>query len=148
MAGTKEEYTQEHDAMENNANEHYVEENRHDEGNGEMNKKKVAQQPEEQKMPSSQEQEVAIKKKYGGIVPKKPPLISKDHERAFFDSADWALGKQGAPMGQKPKGPLEALRPKLQPTPHQQVRSRRSSYARQEGEDGSVVSSEEAGYNE
>lgn len=60
--------------------------------------------------PSSQEEEV-IKKKYGGIVPKKPPLISKDHERAYFDSADWALGKQGV---EKPKGPLEALRPKLQ----------------------------------
>ncbi|XP_054809871.1 uncharacterized protein LOC129311555 [Prosopis cineraria] len=77
-------------------------------------------------MPSSQQEEEVIKKKYGGILPKKPPLISKDHERAFFDSADWALGKQGA---QKPKGPLEALRPKLQPTPNQQVRSRRSAYA-------------------
>eukprot|EP00257_Ricinus_communis_P024117 XP_015584262.1 uncharacterized protein LOC8280045 isoform X1 [Ricinus communis] len=62
-------------------------------------------------MPSSQEEEEVIKKKYGGIVPKKPPLISKDHERAYFDSADWALGKQGV---EKPKGPLEALRPKLQ----------------------------------
>ncbi|KAK6918490.1 Endosulphine [Dillenia turbinata] len=62
-------------------------------------------------VPSSQEEEAAIKKKYGGIVPKKPPLISKDHERAYFDSADWALGKQGV---EKPKGPLEALRPKLQ----------------------------------
>ncbi|KAF3431484.1 hypothetical protein FNV43_RR26215 [Rhamnella rubrinervis] len=77
-------------------------------------------------MPSPQQEEEIIKKKYGGIVPKKPPLISKDHERAYFDSADWALGKQGS---QKPKGPLEALRPKLQPTPHQQVRSRRSAYA-------------------
>lgn len=82
-------------------------------------------------------QEQAIKKKYGGMLPKKPPLISKvanhflsdlaspmllfllpsdhlcvclkcsfethfsswpifilqDHERAYFDSADWALGK-------------------------------------------------------
>ncbi|PNX58272.1 cAMP-regulated phosphoprotein-like protein, partial [Trifolium pratense] len=55
--------------------------------------------------------EDAVRKKYGGRLPKKPPLISKDHERAYFDSADWALGKQGA---QKPKGPLEALRPKLQ----------------------------------
>ncbi|KAF9614499.1 hypothetical protein IFM89_018938, partial [Coptis chinensis] len=76
-------------------------------------------------MPSPQEEEEAVKKKYGGIVPKKPPLISmvaglycfllfsSDHERAFFDSADWALGKQGAPV-EKPKGPLEALRPKLQ----------------------------------
>ncbi|GAU45236.1 hypothetical protein TSUD_291200 [Trifolium subterraneum] len=34
-----------------------------------------------------------------------------DHERAYFDYADWAFGKPGA---QKPKGPLEALRPKLQ----------------------------------
>ena len=76
-------------------------------------------------MPSSQQEEDAVKKKYGGRLPKKPPLISKDHERAYFDSADWALGKQGA---QKPKGPLEALRPKLQPT-HQQTRSRRSFYA-------------------
>lgn len=31
--------------------------------------------------------------KYGGISPKKP-LINKDHERAYFDSADWVLGKQ------------------------------------------------------
>ncbi|KAK9935126.1 hypothetical protein M0R45_022240 [Rubus argutus] len=83
-------------------------------------------------MPSAQEEEETIKKKYGGIIPKKPPLISKDHERAYFDSADWALGK-GA---HKPKGPLEALRPKLQPTPHQQVRSRRSSYTR--ADDGDV----------
>ncbi|POO03509.1 Endosulphine [Trema orientale] len=81
---------------------------------------------EENSMPSPQQEEETIKKKYGGIVPKKPPLISKDHERAYFDSADWALGKQGA---QKPKGPLEALRPKLQPTPHHQTRSRRSAYA-------------------
>lgn len=87
---------------------------------------------EENPMPSTQQEEEVIKKKYGGILPKKPPLISKDHERAFFDSADWALGKQGA----KPKGPLEALRPKLQPTPHQQVRSRRSAYApADDGED-------------
>lgn len=94
---------------------------------------------EENLMPSPQQEEETIKKKYGGIVPKKPPLISKDHERAFFDSADWALGKQGG--AQKPKGPLEALRPKLQPTPHQQVRSRRSAYAPTddgEGNDGNI----------
>ncbi|GMH30609.1 hypothetical protein Nepgr_032452 [Nepenthes gracilis] len=83
-------------------------------------------------MPSSQEEEAAVKKKYGGIVPKKPPLISKDHERAYFDSADWALGKQGV---EKPKGPLEALRPKLQPT-RQQTRYRKSPYAPSDGEDG------------
>ncbi|XP_044339716.1 uncharacterized protein [Triticum aestivum] len=44
-------------------------------------------------MPSAQQQEQVIKKKFGGLIPKKPPLISKDHERAYFDSADWALGK-------------------------------------------------------
>ncbi|PIA62770.1 hypothetical protein AQUCO_00200648v1 [Aquilegia coerulea] len=89
---------------------------------------------EENVMPSAQEEEAIIKKKYGGMLPRKPPLISKDHERAFFDSADWALGKQGAPV-QKPKGPLEALRPKLQPTPHNQARSRRSAYAPADNED-------------
>ncbi|KAM7484383.1 hypothetical protein LguiA_000392 [Lonicera macranthoides] len=83
-------------------------------------------------MPSQKQEEEVIKKKYGGLLPKKNPLISKDHERAFFDSADWALGKQGA---QKSKNPLEALRPKLQPTHHQQGRSRRSAYApAEEGE--------------
>ncbi|CAN0923586.1 hypothetical protein LINGRAHAP2_LOCUS33650 [Linum grandiflorum] len=83
--------------------------------------------------PSPEQEEQIIRSKYGGILPKKKPLISKDHERAFFDSADWALGKQGA----KPKGPLEALRPKLQPTRQQQSRSRRSAYAHSnEDEDG------------
>ncbi|XP_010916077.1 uncharacterized protein [Elaeis guineensis] len=96
---------------------------------------------EENLMPSSQAEEEAIRKKYGGILPKKPPLISKDHERAYFDSADWALGKQGAPV-EKPKGPLEALRPKLQPTPHQQVRSRRSIYTSCDTDDGGNAGSE------
>ena len=67
--------------------------------------------------------------------------LCQDHERAYFDSADWALGKVlmfqtliswvlsivffplswcydyclGKQQGvAKPKGPLEALRPKLQ----------------------------------
>lgn len=84
----------------------------------------------EESMSSSRKEEEVIKKKYGGIVPKKPPLISKDHERAYFDSADWALGKQGV---EKPKGPLEALRPKLQPT-QQQTRYRKSPYAPSDGE--------------
>ncbi|XP_043721883.1 uncharacterized protein LOC122669234 [Telopea speciosissima] len=97
----------------------------------------------EHTMPSAQEEEEAIKKKYGGIVPKKPPLISKDHERAFFDSADWALGKQGG-SGEKPKeSPEEALRPKLEPT-QQQARSRKSPYAPVDGEDGSNASEDVA----
>ncbi|XP_009150485.1 uncharacterized protein LOC103873832 isoform X2 [Brassica rapa] len=90
----------------------------------------------EKSMPSSQ-QEAAVKSKYGGLMPKKPPLISKDHERAYFDSADWALGKQGVA---KPKGPLEALRPKLQPT-QQQTRYRKSPCA-PSGEDGGAAQGE------
>ncbi|XP_027159442.1 uncharacterized protein LOC113760893 [Coffea eugenioides] len=98
----------------------------------------------EKSLPSSQQEEEVIKKKYGGIVPKKPPLISKDHERAYFDSADWALGKQGV---EKPKGPLEALRPKLQPT-QQQTRYRKSPCAPSESEDGANASTEDATTNE
>uniref|UniRef100_A0A453F6P1 Endosulphine n=2 Tax=Aegilops tauschii subsp. strangulata TaxID=200361 RepID=A0A453F6P1_AEGTS len=97
---------------------------------GEVSGEKVEDTQDENEgsgMPSPQEEEAAIKKKYGGKMPKKSPLISKDHERAFFDSADWALGKQGGSPN-KPKGPLEALRPKLQPT-QQNARARRSSYA-------------------
>ncbi|XP_041010745.1 uncharacterized protein LOC121254687 isoform X1 [Juglans microcarpa x Juglans regia] len=99
--------------------------NNQDGGDSSMDELKALDKSHENLMPSPQQEEEIIKKKYGGLLPKKPPLISKDHERAFFDSADWALGKEA----QKPKGPLEALRPKLQPTPHQQVRSRRSAYA-------------------
>ncbi|KAL3536774.1 hypothetical protein ACH5RR_000140 [Cinchona calisaya] len=95
-------------------------------------------------MPSSKQEEEAVKKKYGGIVPKKLPLISKDHERAYFDSADWALGKQGV---EKPKGPLEALRPKLQPT-QQQTRYRKSPCAPSEGEDGANAPAEDTTANE
>ncbi|KAK4261071.1 hypothetical protein QN277_004122 [Acacia crassicarpa] len=96
------------------------------EGDKPVDDLKDSDKNDEKSMPSLQQEEEVVKKKYGGILPRKPPLISKDHERAFFDSADWALGKQGA---EKPKGPLEALRPKLQPTPNQPVRSRRSAYA-------------------
>ncbi|QHO37710.1 cAMP-regulated phosphoprotein-like protein [Arachis hypogaea] len=65
-------------------------------------------------------------KKYGGLVPKKKPLISRDHERAFFDSADWALCKQGAGVNnQQNTAAVETLRPKLQRTPHQQLPPRR-----------------------
>ena len=95
-------------------------------------------------MPSSQQEEAVVKKKYGGIMPKKPPLISKDHERAYFDSADWALGKQGV---EKPKGPLEALRPKLQPT-QQQTRYRKSPYTPSDVEDGGSGQPEDGTANE
>lgn len=94
---------------------------------GEVNDDLPGEDPkgsEEESQDPSQEEEELMHKKYGGLVKKKPPLISKDHERAFFDSADWALGKQG---GQKAKAPAEALRPKLEPTPHQQLRTRLSA---------------------
>ncbi|XP_060958877.1 uncharacterized protein LOC115701081 isoform X2 [Cannabis sativa] len=108
---------------------------------GEDDTKMQQQEESEKVMPSPKEEEAAVKKKYGGIMPKKPPLISKDHERAYFDSADWALGKQGV---EKPKGPLEALRPKLQPT-QQQTRYRKSPYA---PTDGASAPSEDATANE
>ncbi|XP_057780471.1 uncharacterized protein LOC130999019 [Salvia miltiorrhiza] len=104
----------------------------------------VVMEDAEKAMPSPQQEEESAKNKYGGLMPKKQPLISKDHERAYFDSADWALGKQG---GQKPKGPLEALRPKLQPT-QQQTRYRKSPCAPSEGEDGSTAQGEDAANNE
>ncbi|KAG4381424.1 hypothetical protein AAZX31_15G137100 [Glycine max] len=63
--------------------------------------------------------------KYGRLAPKKKPLISKDNERAFFDSADWALCKQGAGVNQQSTATVETLRPKLQRTPHQQLPPRR-----------------------
>ncbi|GMP25870.1 hypothetical protein CsSME_00043777 [Camellia sinensis var. sinensis] len=88
----------------------------------------------EKAMPSPQQEEEAVKSKYG---PKKPPLICKDHERAYFDSADWALGKQG---GEKPKGPLKALQPKLQPT-QQQTRYRKSPCGPSDAHGGDTHSS-------
>ncbi|KAI5063931.1 hypothetical protein GOP47_0020601 [Adiantum capillus-veneris] len=111
----------------------------------EENKADLAEHPAEdlpsaaeQPMPTPEEQEAAIKKKYGGLRPRKPPLISKDHERAYFDSADWALGK-GEQPGQKPKTLVEVLRPKLQPTHHQPLPARRASYETAENEDGVVA---------
>ncbi|CAK9145636.1 unnamed protein product [Ilex paraguariensis] len=70
-------------------------------------------------------QATSVGNKYGGLAPKKKPLISKDHERAFFDSADWALCKQGAGVNPKSTVAIETLRPKLQRTPHQQLPPRR-----------------------
>ncbi|XP_047314904.1 uncharacterized protein LOC124918877 [Impatiens glandulifera] len=69
------------------------------------------------------------KKKYGGLLRKKPSLISKDHERAFFDSADWALRKQAGTADRAKGGSLEVLLPKLEPTPHHQLSSKRLAYA-------------------
>ncbi|KAJ4722057.1 cAMP-regulated phosphoprotein-like protein [Melia azedarach] len=70
-------------------------------------------------------EEGSTEKKYGGLVPKKKPLISKDNGRAFFDSADWELYKQGAGVSQSSTVAIETLAPKLQKTPHQQLPPRR-----------------------
>ncbi|KAF8041671.1 hypothetical protein BT93_A0312 [Corymbia citriodora subsp. variegata] len=75
--------------------------------------------------PAQEHEDVPSEKKYGGLLPKKKPLITKDHARAFFDSADWALGKQGAVTNQESTEPAETLRPKLQRTPHQRLPPRR-----------------------
>ncbi|GJP40208.1 hypothetical protein CLOM_g24485 [Closterium sp. NIES-68] len=72
------------------------------------------------------EQEARLKKKYGGALPKKKGLLSKGHERAFFDSAEWAIQKQKGEA--KPPATNEgSLQPKLEPTPHQPFPARRSS---------------------
>ncbi|KAE8779757.1 Histone-lysine N-methyltransferase SUVR5 [Hordeum vulgare] len=58
----------------------------------------------------SMDEEASMERKFGGIAPKKP-LISKDHERAYFDSADWVLGKQSA--NSSSSAAVESLKPKL-----------------------------------
>ncbi|OAY77365.1 uncharacterized protein LOC109708398 [Ananas comosus] len=78
---------------------------------------------EENKAP--QREEASMEKKYGGIAPKKP-LISKDHERAYFDSADWVLGKQGA--NNNTRNAIEYLKPKLKRTPHHQLPPRKPTF--------------------
>ncbi|KAM0895332.1 hypothetical protein ACQ4PT_023908 [Festuca glaucescens] len=57
------------------------------------------------------EQQTVTEKKFGGMAPKKP-LISKDHERAYFDSADWVLGKQAANNSAEAAA-IESFKPKL-----------------------------------
>ncbi|XP_078445155.1 cAMP-regulated phosphoprotein 19-related protein isoform X1 [Wolffia australiana] len=90
---------------------------------------------------ASEDLEASIDMKYGGILPKKKPLISQSHARAFFDSADWVLYQ-----GEDRRAAMETLRPKLQvfsngllfwaywctsglsvfqPTPHQRLAPRR-----------------------
>ncbi|XP_023006410.1 uncharacterized protein LOC111499146 [Cucurbita maxima] len=80
---------------------------------------------EENSFPFRQNQEATAGSgnRYGGLAPKKKPLISKDHERAFFDSADWALCKQGAGLCNSVA--VEKLQPKLQRTPKPRVPPRR-----------------------
>ncbi|CAI5469727.1 unnamed protein product [Closterium sp. Naga37s-1] len=76
---------------------------------------------------SMAEQEARLKKKYGGALPKKKGLLSKGHERAFFDSAEWAIQKQKGGEVKPPAANEGGLQPKLEPTPHQPFPARRSS---------------------
>ncbi|KEH37160.1 cAMP-regulated phosphoprotein-like protein [Medicago truncatula] len=55
--------------------------------------KEMAEFNREEYFAANNIESTSVGKKYGGLVPKKKPLISKDNERAFFDSADWALCK-------------------------------------------------------
>ncbi|CAN6358301.1 unnamed protein product [Urochloa humidicola] len=97
---------------------------------GDVSDKKVEDVQDQNEMggmPSRQEEEAVIKKKYGGILPRKTPLISK---------------QGGVPN--KPKGPFEALRPKLQPT-QQNARARRTSYASADSDETLNLSAEDLG---
>ncbi|ESQ55838.1 hypothetical protein EUTSA_v10026514mg [Eutrema salsugineum] len=78
---------------------------------------------------SQQQESNSGENKYGGLVPKKKPLISQDHKRAFFDSADWALQKQDANIDERTIAEIENLRPKLQRTPRKQLPPRRPTCA-------------------
>lgn len=83
------------------------------------------------KSSASMEEEACAEKKYGGMAPKKP-LISKDHERAYFDSADWVLGKQAANSSSsstRTAAAVESLKPKLKRTPHHQLPPRKPTCA-------------------
>ncbi|KAM0895333.1 hypothetical protein ACQ4PT_023908 [Festuca glaucescens] len=73
------------------------------------------------------EQQTVTEKKFGGMAPKKP-LISKDHERAYFDSADWVLGKQAANNSAEAAA-IESFKPKLKRTPHHQLPPRKPACA-------------------
>ncbi|CAD6231647.1 unnamed protein product [Miscanthus lutarioriparius] len=78
-----------------------------------------------------QREEAPVQSKYGGISPKKP-LINKDRERAYFDSADWVLGKQGASSNSTTTvlATTEPLKPKLQSIPHGHTPSQHSPNGR------------------
>lgn len=64
------------------------------------------------------QQEEMLKQKYGGLQPKKK-LMPKDHK--YFDSADWALSKQGIKTEQVAAQEHSGVepKPKLEPSiPH------------------------------
>ncbi|CAN8273199.1 unnamed protein product [Cochlearia groenlandica] len=52
--------------------------------NVDNNNNKVSDDLESDKQPAAESE-----KKYGGLLPKKIPLISKDHERAWISGSLW-----------------------------------------------------------
>lgn len=94
--------------------------------------------PQAPQVPGSQsaldierEQEAKLAKKYGGLAKKK--IMPKDH--AYFDSADWALSKQGVKPDDSAGGQsgqaASLLLPKLAPQSQPEMvepRPRRSSH--------------------
>ncbi|CAO2184801.1 unnamed protein product [Urochloa humidicola] len=78
----------------------------------------------EENRAAPQREEASLQSKYGCISPKKP-IIKKDHQRAYFDSADWVLGKQGASSNSATVPATETLKPKLQRTAYHQLPPRR-----------------------
>jgi hypothetical protein len=76
----------------------------------------MADAPEKSPQEIEREQEAMLKAKYGGLKPKKK-LIPKDHK--YFDSADWAMAKEGVnPKDGSPIPPQQEilLPPKLEPS--------------------------------
>jgi len=59
-----------------------------------------------------------MKKKFGGMAPKKKGLMAK-HDHKYFDSADWAIQKDNVKKGVpvKEEENLEDLPAKMRPSP-------------------------------
>ncbi|KAJ0940681.1 putative endosulphine [Helianthus annuus] len=70
---------------------------------------------------------MAMGDKYGGLVPKKKPLISKASKSTIYTkiNQNWALCKQGAGINEKSTIDIETLQPKLERTPRQHLPPRR-----------------------
>ncbi|GBG00643.1 hypothetical protein Rsub_13359 [Raphidocelis subcapitata] len=68
----------------------------------------MADQTTKSALDIEREQEAMLAKKYGGALKRKAPLMPKDHK--FFDSADWALAKEG--KGEQPSVAAEESLPK------------------------------------
>ncbi|KAI8470223.1 MAG: hypothetical protein J3K34DRAFT_521571 [Monoraphidium minutum] len=72
------------------------------------------------------EQEAMLAKRYGGMLKRKQSRVPKDHK--YFDSADWALAKEGKGEGGGPTVSMEeALPPRTSPVGPSTVAAHRAS---------------------